>query len=265
MKRFLLILAGIATVTGCSGPARDPSAGTLQDPSIQSSTASSTHAEDPNKDPFDEFEAEFSEKPIRVPDPLEGLNRVMFQINDRLYFWVLKPVAQTYQHVAPPPVRIGVRNFFHNLTTPVRFVSCLFQGKVDNTGKEIARFMINSTWGILGIADPAKERLGLEVADDEDMGQTLGVYGVDHGLYLVWPLLGPSTLRDSVGMVADHILNPVTYAEPWEVSLGIRAVRITNDTSLHLGDYETLQSAAIEPYTAFRGAYIQYRAKSVQK
>jgi phospholipid-binding lipoprotein MlaA len=125
--------------------------------------------------------------------------------------------------------------------------------------------MVNTTWGILGVADPAKDRLGLDLADDEDMGQTLGVHGAGHGFYIVWPGLGPSTLRDSVGMVADLFLNPVTYVEPWEVSLGVRAVRITNDTSFSLGDYETLKSAAIEPYTALREAYIQYRARNVQR
>jgi phospholipid-binding lipoprotein MlaA len=265
MKRGFLIVAGIVTVAGCSGQVQNPSALTLQDPSIQSPTASPAHVEDPQKDEFDEFEAEFSQKPVMVPDPLEGWNRVMFRINDRLYFWVLKPVAQAYQHVAPPPVRTGVRNFFHNLTTPVRFVSCFLQGKVDDAGMEFGRFMVNSTWGILGVADPAKDRLGLELADDEDMGQALGVHGAGHGFYIVWPIWGPSSLRDSVGLVGDQFLNPLGYVRPWGAYVGLYVFKVTNDTSLHIGDYETLKSAAIEPYTALRDAYIQYRAKQARE
>jgi phospholipid-binding lipoprotein MlaA len=264
MKRLLLVMAGIAATAGCSGQVRNRSACDLKTPSVASPVAS-VPAGEPNQGDFDEFEAEFSQTSARVPDPLEGWNRVMFRFNDRLYLWVLKPVAQAYRRIAPPPVRIGIRNFFHNLATPVRFVSCFAQGKDDDAGKEFGRFMVNSTWGILGVADPAKHQLGLEAKDDEDMGQTLGVYGVDQGLYLVWPGLGPSTLRDSVGMVADLFLNPVTYVTSWEVSLGVGAVRTTNDFSFSLGDYEALKSAAIEPYSAFRDAYLQYRAKQIQE
>jgi len=200
-----------------------------------------------------------------VPDPLEGWNRVMFQVNDKVYFWVLKPVAQAYQQISPLPVRTGVRNFFHNLSTPVRFTGCFLQGKDDDAGREFGRFMVNTTWGILGVADPAKDRLGLEVSDDEDLGQVLGVYGAANGFYIVWPLWGPSTLRDSVGLLGDLVLNPVSYLRRWDTYLAVSGVKVTNDASLHLGDYESLKSAAIEPYTSFRDAYIQYRAKQIQE
>ena len=261
MKRGLLTVAGIVLLTGCGGRIENRSACDLKAPS----PVASVPAGEPSQGDFDEFEAEFSEKSIHIPDPLEGWNRLMFRINDRLYFWVLKPVTQAYKRVAPPPVRIGIRNFFHNLMTPVRFVACFAQRKDDAAGKEFGRFMVNSTWGILGVADPAKDQLGLEVADDEDMGQTLGVHGAGHGFYIVWPILGPSTLRDSVGMVADLFLYPVTYLEPWEASLGVRAVRTTNDASFSLGDYETFKSAAVEPYSALRDAYLQYRAKQIRE
>ena len=125
--------------------------------------------------------------------------------------------------------------------------------------------MVNTTWGVLGVADPAKDRLGLEVSDDEDLGQFLGSQGVGNGLYIVWPLWGPSTLRDSVGLVGDQFLSPLSYLRRWDTYLAIFAVKATNEASLHLGDYESLKSAAIEPYTACRDAYIQYRAKQIQQ
>ena len=251
-------------MAGCSGPVQNRSAGGLKTPSVQSSGASSDGVSKPTQGDFDEFEAESSQGAGMVPDPLEGWNRVMFQVNDKVYFWVLKPVAQAYQQIAPLAVRTGVRNFFHNLSTPVRFTSCLLQGK-DAAGTEFGRFMVNTTWGVLGVADPAKDRLGLEVSDDEDLGQFLGSQGVGNGLYIVWPLWGPSTLRDSVGLVGDQFLSPLSYLRRWDTYLAIFAVKATNEASLHLGDYESLKSAAIEPYTACRDAYIQYRAKQIQQ
>jgi len=139
------------------------------------------------------------------------------------------------------------------------------QGKGDDAGKEFGRFMVNSTWGILGVTDPAKDRLGLEVRDDEDMGQTLSVYGVGNGFYIVWPFWGPSTLRDSVGLTGDQFLNPLTYLRRWEIYTGIYTLRVTNDYSLNLGEYESLKSSAVEPYTALRDAYLQYRAKQIRE
>ena len=104
-------------------------------------------------------------------------------------------------------------NFFENLTTPARFVNCLLQGKGPEADRELRRFGINTTAGVLGFGDPAYDRWGLKPAE-EDLGQTLAVYGLGDGFYVVWPLFGPSTLRDSVGMVGDSFLNPVRYVEP---------------------------------------------------
>jgi phospholipid-binding lipoprotein MlaA len=100
---------------------------------------------------------------------------------------------------------------------------------------------------------------------DEDLGQTFATYGIGDGFYIVWPILGPSTLRDSVGMVGDWFLNPVSYVHPIEAYLGIRATETVNDTSFRIGDYESLKEAAIDPYVAFRNAYIQYRKRKVEE
>jgi phospholipid-binding lipoprotein MlaA len=157
-----------------------------------------------------------------------------------------------------------IGNFFKNLTTPARFVNCLFQGKGPEADRELRRFGINTTAGVLGFGDPAHDRWGLEPAQ-EDLGQTLAVYGFGDGFYVVWPLLGPSTLRDSVGMVGDAFLNPVRYVKPAETSIGISAVDATNKGSFHIGEYEVFKSAAVEPYVAMRGAYIQYRSKQIKE
>ncbi len=226
--------------------------------------ASDNSAELTGDDDFGFLEDELAEQMFGVADPLEPLNRLMYNVNDTLYFWVLKPCAQTYEAVIPGPARTGVRNFFHNLTTPVRFVNCLLQGKGDSADTELRRFATNTTVGILGFGDPAKDKYGLEPAE-EDLGQTLAVHGFDNGFYIVWPLLGPSTLRDSAGMVGDMFLNPVWYVEPWETSIGISAVRVTNEGSFHIGEYEDFKAAALEPYIAMREAYIQYRDKKIQE
>ncbi len=210
------------------------------------------------------LEEETEEEVVRVADPLSPWNRVMFHFNDRFYFWLLKPVARGYRAVVPRPVRSGVKNFFHNLTTPIRMASCILQGKGNEASTEFARFMINSTVGVLGFGDPAKKWFKLDPSE-EDLGQTLGTYGIGDGFFIVWPILGPSTLRDSVGMIGDWFLNPVSYVQPIEAYLGVRTVETVNETSFRIGDYESLKEAAIEPYAAFRDAYIQYRKKKVEE
>jgi len=213
---------------------------------------------------FDFLEEELAEQMVEVADPLEPLNRIMFGVNDILYFWVAKPCAQVCKEVLPEPVRIGVRNFFHNLATPIRLANCLLQGKGDSAGTELHRFLVNTTAGVLGFGDPARDKKGLEPAE-EDLGQTLAVYGLGNGFYIVLPLLGPSTLRDSAGFVGDQFLNPTRYVEPWEVSIGVSAGKTTNEASFHIGEYESFKSTAVDPYVAMRDIYIQYRNNQIQE
>ena len=226
------------------------------------------------EDPLDAFDSgedldlwdeESEEESISVADPLSPWNRAMFHLNDKLYFWVLKPVAKGYKAVTPSPFRVGIRNFFHNITAPIRIVNCVLQGKVQTAETELARFLINSTVGGLGFGDLAKNNPKFEKPPAEDLGQTLATYGVGNGIYIVWPLMGPSTLRDSVGMIGDYFLNPVTYAEmSSELSLGITGLKTVNETSFRIGNYESLKDAAIEPYESLRNGYIQYRDKKAR-
>jgi phospholipid-binding lipoprotein MlaA len=205
-----------------------------------------------------------NEEKVEIPDPLEPVNRAVHQFNDKLYFWALKPFAQGYKAVLPEPARIGVKNFFSNLAFPARFLSCLLQADFSGAVTEAGRFTVNTIWGIGGFLDPSSGgELNLQ-KQDTDLGQTLGVWGVGQGFYIVWPILGPSSPRDTVSIAGDYFLYPVSYISPWYDWLGVRTYEEVNSTSLRIGDYEALKDAAIDPYIAFRDAYAQYRFKKIK-
>lgn len=197
-----------------------------------------------------------------VADPLEPFNRAVFAFNDRFYFWLLRPVAKGYAFVVPEGVRVSVGNFFSNLATPIRFTNSLLQGKLKGAGVELLRFVVNSTIGIGGLFDPARDNLALRKSD-EDLGQTLGRFGLGHGFYLVLPVLGPSSARDTVGLAGDSFLDPTSYLEPGEAVAATKGSRTVNRTSLSLGEYEDLTKSAVDPYLSVRDAYVQHRKKKV--
>ena len=223
-------------------------------------------------DDFGEFEEEFKASDKEVFDPLSGYNRAMTVFNDKLYLWVLDPVARGYQFVMPEPARRGVNNFFVNLLYPIRVVNNLLQFKIKNAGEETLRFVANSTIGVLGFWDPAKEWFGLE-AHDEDFGQTLGYYGVGGGFHIVLPVLGPRNLRDVLSMYPDHYakwdnkyyLDPSSYVESDVNRLGLFAVDNVNYTSLHLDEYQSLKKDALDWYLFLRDAYEQKRDKEIKE
>jgi phospholipid-binding lipoprotein MlaA len=204
------------------------------------------------------------EREVHIADPLSLLNRGVFNVNDKIYFWILKPVAQGYAIIVPEQGRICVSNIFQNISAPVRFVNNLLQIKMKFAGTELARFALNSTLGLAGCFDVAKDSLDLKERD-EDLGQTLGHYRAGHGFYIVWPLLGPSSIRDTVGFIGDRFVNPLSYISPSEAALGLKAYDIINSTSLRIGDYEAFKEAAIDPYLSLRNAYIQNRSKKVKE
>ena len=219
--------------------------------------------EDPLDD-FDLLDEEDEKEMIRVADPLRGLNSAMFVFNDKVILWVLMPVARGYKAVVPEIARKGVRNFFYNLGMPIRFVSCILQGKGSAAGGELGRFILNTNVGVLGFGNPAAGDPSLN-PDAEDLGQTFGRYGIGNGIYIVWPILGPSTLRDSVGDVGDWFLDPISYVDPALARYSIDAVNMISDRSFRIGEYESLKNAAIDPYTALRDFYLQYRQEKVKK
>jgi phospholipid-binding lipoprotein MlaA len=177
----------------------------------------------------------------------------------------IKPAARGYNYVFPEELRIRLRNFFINLLFPVRFVNSILQGNFNGAAIELSRFVVNSTIGLGGLFDPSSRGLNLPM-QDEDLGQTFGVYGLGPGIFLTLPVLGPYTTRSFVGWVGDGFLDPVTwYVQPMLLSWGVKGYKKFNEVSLTLGDYEALKEAAIDPYVAIRNAYVQYRDSKVKE
>lgn len=197
-------------------------------------------------------------------DPLEPMNRFFFNFNDKLYFWAIKPVSTVYAKVIPVDLRICIRNAFDNLLAPVRIVNNLLQGKVKSSGTEVVRFVVNTTVGIGGLVDAAKTDFHIE-EKDEDLGLTLGTYGAGEGVYFCWPFIGPSNVRDTIGLVGDSFITPLYYLTGgnFYASVGLKAEERVNNVSLRLGDYERFKAAAIDPYISMRQAYRQSREKKI--
>lgn len=198
-----------------------------------------------------------------IPDPLEPMNRAFFEFNDKLYFWVLKPVATGYKTVVPEEARVCVRNFFHNLAFPVRAVNNLLQGKFFGAFEETCGFLANSTVGLGGLADIATA-VDLK-RHDEDFGQTLAAYGSGPAFYINWPFLGPSTLRDTIGSAADIFFDPLSYLGDYWYAPWSRGLNVVNETSLRIGDYESLKKSALDPYVALRDAYYENRLRRIRE
>lgn len=199
---------------------------------------------------------------LQIYDPIETVNRGVFWFNDKLYFYLFKPVAKGFR-VVPEPARISLSNFFSNLSTPVRLVNSLLQFKIKAAGNELGRFVVNSTIGLAGLFDPASDN-GLP-KKDEDLGQTFGHYGVGSGPYLMLPIIGPCNLRDGVGRIGDVFLNPLPYYLSNEEVLIARTVEGVNELSLDKDTFEGIKKHEIDPYLFLRSAYEQNRAAKIEK
>jgi len=200
-----------------------------------------------------------------IADPLEPMNRVFFHFNDKLYFWFLKPIALGYGKAVPEELRFSIRNFFENLSMPIRAVNCILQGDIKGFGIELSRFIVNSTLGVAGFGDPAKLVFGID-EEDEDLGQTFGFYGLGPLFYINWPVLGPSSVRDTMGMVGDSFLSPMYYAvDSTKYKIAIKGFEQVNRTSLRIGDYESLKKSALDPYISLRDAYHQHRQHKIKE
>lgn len=224
----------------------------------------SAQAPDGDAPSFAEPNPSFADPPTRdAPyDPLEPFNDRMFEFNRGFDRILLEPVARGYAAVVPLPVQNGIRNAIGNLDVVRKVVNNVLQGKPVRAGREAARFVVNSTLGVAGFFDMA-EKLGLE-PDDQDMGTTLGLYGLGHGAYLVLPLLPVTTVRDGVGTVADSLMNPMRWLTPYYVPLSIRGVGVVNARALNREAFEQLERS-IDPYGAARNAYLQIRRRKLEQ
>ena len=196
-------------------------------------------------------------------DPFESVNRAVFTFNENADEYVIKPVAEAYQFVLPDFVRTGVTNFFSNIGNVFVAVNNLLQGKPGNAANDIGRFLVNSTIGILGLFDVATDA-GLE-KNKEDFGQTLGVWGVPSGPYVVLPLFGPSSVRDTAGLAldikTDFILNSNQLNHDQKV--GSTVLRVVNQRANLLDASQLLEDAAFDKYSFLRDSYLQRRRNQV--
>lgn len=219
-------------------------------------------------DKLDDFDDDLGfdlyEEP-EIYDPLEPLNRVFFEFNDKLYFWVLKPIKTGYAYVVPQELREHFGNFFNNLAAPIRFVNNLLQGRFEDAGVVAARFFINSTAGVYGLADVALAEFNLEPRL-ANFGQTLGKYGIGEGVYIYWPFLGPSNIRDTMGILGDTLASPSVYLDMTTTqSVLYYAANRVNYLSLSPNIYEDMKKYSLDPYVATRQAFYDYKRNEVRK
>jgi phospholipid-binding lipoprotein MlaA len=239
-----------------------------------------TYADDTSIDTNDEFfeeaasfDDEFKNQES-ISDPLIVYNRFMTSVNDKAYIYILEPTSRFYATITPEFLRIGISNATDNIKFPIRFVNNLLQLKFKNSFIEFERFVINSTVGIGGLMDPAAKYMDLQ-PKKEDFGQTLGHYGIKSGVHIVLPLIGPSNIRDGIGIVGDFYLSPLSYIghstrkyklpDNATQSNIIWSVDKINYTSLHLGEYESAKKDAVDWYLFLRNAYEEHRTYEISK
>jgi phospholipid-binding lipoprotein MlaA len=198
-------------------------------------------------------------------DPIEPINRGIFEFNDTVDIYVLEPVSRAYRNNVPDPVQSGIGNFFANLRYPSYLVSDIIQGKFDQVLDHTGRFLVNSTVGVLGFLDVAKD-LGLP-DHREDFGLGLAYHGVPSGPYLVVPFIGPSNVRDGVGLIVDGFLDPIGWVGYSSLSAGTKlavaatalGVKVVHTRAGLLQAVEAAKESSVDYYLFAQGAYYQYR------
>lgn len=227
--------------------------------------------DDELEDDDDFFPSAIDDGQSEIYDPLETLNRFMFAINETLDIFILQPVAATYHFLLPQVVQDSVRNATRNLNAPVIFANELFQGKTDRASSTVARFAINSTAGLLGVFDVAED-WGYPYYN-EDFGQTLGVYNMSPGAYLVLPIIGPSSTRDGFGRLVDAVLDPWNYVmwasgvereDRFVVNASRFALAGVDLRARNLDTLEEIRRDSVDYYARIRSLYIQSRASKVR-
>ncbi|MBT5551746.1 MAG: VacJ family lipoprotein [Nitrospina sp.] len=216
---------------------------------------------------YEDLEDPFAGDAVDLPimtDPFEGYNRWMFGVNETIYDNVLEPVARGYRNTVHENLRLGIKNVFSNAMAPVKFVSSLIQLDFEKSGRVLARTLINTTFGIGGLADVAGEEYHIEDVN-EDMDQAMGAYGVPTGPYVILPIFGPSTARNILGRAADSIMSPTFLFAPTGISVGLSVEENVNDASFIVDDKKQLEDSALDEYESVRDFFHQYRHGLVKK
>lgn len=235
-----------------------------QTPSIQPNTS---HLNDHISDDEHLFEDYNENCDVPIKDPLESWNRFWFHCNDFLYLQILKPLYKGYEIITPSAFRQGLRNFMYHIQTPIRLLNSILQAKFGQAWVELGRFIINTTVGLGGFINVAQKdtpRIPIN-PESADFGHTLDCWGVGEGIYLIWPVLGPSTIRDTVGTIGDALVGPFSWLVqpigivPLEYGLTAEVLLMFNKSNTVIEMYESIVNSSIEPYIALRDAYVKYR------
>ncbi|HXD97959.1 MAG TPA: VacJ family lipoprotein [Candidatus Acidoferrum sp.] len=198
-------------------------------------------------------------------DPWEPFNEKMFAFNRGVDRWVFKPAARAYMFVMPEPWQVLISNGFDNINFVPRLVNSLLQGKWGGAGRELSRFLINSTAGVGGLFDPAKDFWGIQKSR-EDFGQTLGVWGSGPGPYLVLPFMEPLNVRDGIGKAVDGLMDPLSYVLPfiWD-RLAMKIGDAINERALNYDLFQGFEESVIDMYSAVRHGYLQRRQQLIKE
>jgi phospholipid-binding lipoprotein MlaA len=206
---------------------------------------------------------------IKIADPLEPLNRIVFRFNHVFLNQILEPLSRFYTDVIPAPVDRGLSRFFRNFRYPVRLTSNLVQGDFATARIETERFIINSTAGLAGFLDPANEMEGLQRPPPQDFGHAFAAYGMGKGPYLMLPILGPSSGRDMLAFICNRAVHPLRYPFiAWEdatFDLTLSITQLVSESPSLIRGYRAVTDNAVDPYSSLKSAYTQNRRTYVRE
>jgi phospholipid-binding lipoprotein MlaA len=206
---------------------------------------------------------------VTIADPAEPVNRGTFWLNHQLYTYILRPVSKAYEFVLPSPARKAINNIFDNVEYPVRVVNHALQLEFKRADLETRKFVVNSVAGVGGILRMSDRIPDLANIPPADTGQTLAKWGIGHGAYVVLPVLGPRSVRDTVGMAGDYALNPVSWLAYGGVAgattLAVSGPSAARNMNERINLYDAATQNAIDPYIAVRSGYIQYREQAASR
>jgi len=238
------------------------------DPNVSKANEEECDGEECDDEEEFESDEEFDDEVVDINDPFYAINYTFYNINDILYVVIMKPAAQTYNFFIPLEFRTVISNFFYNLRFPIRFVNCVLQFKGTKAAQEVSGFLLNSTVGLAGLGEVASH-WDLKPSP-EDLGQTLAYWGAGNGFYIMYPILGPSSLRDSARFIDSYFLDPVSWLKydkfggySWRTTVAITAYDKFNELSLQYEDIDALKEAALDPYVGIRDAYVEHRNKLI--
>lgn len=219
----------------------------------------------------DDFSDEFNHEETKKEDTFKSYNVFMTGFNDVIYTNLFNPIAKGYENVVADDLRVGFSNMYENIKFPISFINNILQLKFENSFTELQRFLINSTLGFAGFGDVAKDNFGIE-AKKEDFGQTLGYYGLNNTPHIVLPLLGPSNLRDIIGLGGDYYANPLSYIEERgnllngdQEAMYAKSHDTLNEHSFNYKTYESFKKDSINLYLLLKNAYEQKRDKEISE